>query len=51
MKPGNPLVKHLSRKELTPQEELQCVNLTLRIENERLIKDYTTEMVVVLKHE
>ena len=48
-KPGNPLVKYLHRKELTPLEELQYENLKLRIENERLKKGYTTEEVMVLK--
>lgn len=48
-KPGNPLAKYLSRKELTPLEKLQYENLVLRIENERLKKGYTSEEVMALK--
>lgn len=48
-KPGNPLAKYLSRKELTPLEKLQYENLVLKIENERLKKGYTSEEVMALK--
>lgn len=48
-KPGNPLVKYMRRKELTPLEQLQYENMKLRIENERLKKGYTTEEVMAIK--
>ena len=40
-KPGNPLAKYSSRKELTYTEQLEYENMKLRIENERLKKGYT----------
>ena len=39
-KPGNPLLKYSSKKELTPLEQLEYENMLLRIENERLKKGY-----------
>ena len=39
-KPGNPLVKYSSRKELSDFEKLEYENMKLRIENERLKKGY-----------
>lgn len=39
-KPGNPLVKFSSKKNLTDMEKLQYENMKLRIENERLKKGY-----------
>lgn len=39
-KPGNPLIKYSSRKELTELEKLEYENMRLRIENERLKKGY-----------
>lgn len=39
-KPGNPLMKYSSRKELTELEKLEYENMKLRIENERLKKGY-----------
>ena len=39
-KPGNPLLKYSSRKELTELEKLEYENMKLRIENERLKKGY-----------
>ena len=42
-KPGNPLAKYLSRKELSYTEQLEYENMKLRIENERLKKGYTQE--------
>ncbi len=42
-KPGNPLAKYSSRKELTYTEQLEYENMKLRIENERLKKGYTQE--------
>ena len=39
-KPGNPLAKYSSRKELTDIEKLEYENIRLRIENERLKKGY-----------
>lgn len=39
-KPGNPLAKYSSRKELTDIEKLEYENMRLRIENERLKKGY-----------
>jgi transposase-like protein len=48
-KPGNPLSKYQSKKQLTDLEKLQYENMKLRIENERLKKGYTTEEVMALK--
>ena len=42
-KPGNPLAKYSSRKELTYTEQLEYENMKLKIENERLKKGYTQE--------
>ena len=42
-KPGNPLVKYSSRKELSYTEQLEYENMKLRIENERLKKGYTSK--------
>lgn len=42
-KPGNPLAKYSSRKELSEIEKLEYENLKLRIENERLKKGYTSK--------
>ena len=39
-KPGNPLSKFSNRKSLSEIEQLQCENMKLRIENERLKKGY-----------
>lgn len=39
-KPGNPLTKYSSKKELTELEKLEYENMKLRIENERLKKGY-----------
>ena len=39
-KPGNPLVKYSSKKNLTDIEKLEYENMKLRIENERLKKGY-----------
>ena len=39
-KPGNPLCKFSSKKNLTELEQLQYDNMKLRIENERLKKGY-----------
>ena len=39
-KPGNPLSKYSSKKNLTEIEKLQYENMKLRIENERLKKGY-----------
>ena len=39
-KPGNPLMKYSSKKELTDLEKLEYENMKLRIENERLKKGY-----------
>ena len=39
-KPGNPLSKYSSKKNLTEMEQLQYENMKLRIENERLKKGY-----------
>lgn len=44
-KPGNPLMKYSTRKELTEFEKLQYENMKLRIENERLKKGYIVEGV------
>lgn len=51
-KPGNPLCKYSSKKNLTEIEQLQYENMKLRIENERLKKGYLMEgdgSVVVFK--
>ena len=48
-KPGNPLLKYSSKKELTPLEQLEYENMLLRIENERLKKGYTEEDVIIAK--
>lgn|SRR5574344_629817 len=42
-KPGNPLCKYSSKKNLTDIEKLEYENLKLRIENERLKKGYMVE--------
>ena len=42
-KPGNPLAKYSSRKELSYTEQLEYENMKLRIENERLKKGYTSK--------
>ena len=39
-KPGNPLSKYSSKKNLTEIEKLEYENMKLRIENERLKKGY-----------
>ena len=43
IKPGNPLAKYQSKKNLTDIEKLQYKNMKLRIENERLKKSYMVE--------
>lgn len=51
-KPGNPLMKYSSKKNLTDIEKLQYENMNLRIENERLKKGYLVKgdgSVVVFK--
>ena len=51
-KPGNPLVKYSSRKELSELEKLEYENMKLRIENERLKKGYLVKgdgSIVVFK--
>ncbi len=48
-KPGNPLVKFQSRKELSYIEQLEYDNLKLRIENERLKKGYTSKEADLVK--
>jgi transposase-like protein len=51
-KPGNPLSKFSSRKQLSEMEQLQYENMKLRIENERLKKGYLVKgdgSVVVFK--
>lgn len=51
-KPGNPLSKYSSRKNLTETEQLQYENMKLRIENERLKKGYLVKgdgSIVVFK--
>ena len=51
-KPGNPLSKYSSRKNLTEMEQLQYENMKLRIENERLKKGYLVKgdgSIVVFK--
>lgn len=40
IKPGNPLAKYQSKKQLTDIEKLEYENMKLRIENERLKKGY-----------
>ena len=42
-KPGNPLARYSSRKELSYTEQLEYENMKLRIENERLKKGYTSK--------
>ena len=39
-KPGNPLMKYSKRNQLSELEKLEYENMKLRIENERLKKDY-----------
>ncbi len=39
-KPGNPLARYSSKKELTKEEQLEYENMKLRIENELLKKGY-----------
>lgn len=39
-KPGNPLSKYSSKKNLTKEEQLEYENMKLRIENELLKKGY-----------
>ena len=39
-KPGNPLCKYQSKKNLTKAEQLEYENMKLRIENELLKKGY-----------
>ena len=51
-KPGNPLAKYSSRKNLSDIEKLQYENMKLRIENERLKKGYLVKgdgSVVIFK--
>lgn len=51
-KPGNPLSKFSSRKNLSEMEQLQYKNMKLRIENERLKKGYLVKgdgSIVVFK--
>ena len=51
-KPGNPLCKYSSKKNLSEMEKLQYENMKLRIENERLKKGYLVKgdgSVVVFK--
>ena len=48
-KPGNPLTKYSSKKNLTKIEKLEYENMLLRIENERLKKGYTEEDVIIAK--
>lgn len=51
-KPGNPLAKYRSKKQLTPIEALQYENMKLRLENERLKKGYQVKgdgTVVIFK--
>ena len=43
IKPGNPLAKYQSKKQLTDLEKLEYENMKLRIENERLKKGYMVE--------
>lgn len=42
-KPGNPLVKYSSKKNLSDIERLEYENMKLKIENERLKKGYLVE--------
>lgn len=42
-KPGNPLSKHMNKKQLNDIEKLEYENMKLRIENERLKKGYMVE--------
>jgi len=42
-KPGNPLAKYQSKKQLSNIEKLEYENMKLRIENERLKKGYIVE--------
>lgn len=44
-KPGNPLCKYSSKKELTREENLEFENMKLRIELERLKKGYIVKGV------
>lgn len=39
-KPGNPMCKYSSKKNLTKEEQLEYENMKLRIENEMLKKGY-----------
>ena len=48
-KPGNPMAKYSSRKELTYTEQLEYENMRLRIENERLKKGYTSKEADLVK--
>ena len=51
-KPGNPLCKYSSKKNLSEMEKLQYENMKLRIENERLKKGYLVKgdgSIVVFK--
>ncbi|XMB85541.1 helix-turn-helix domain-containing protein [Mycoplasmatota bacterium WC44] len=48
-KPGNPLAKFSKRKDLSELEQLQYENMKLRIENERLKRGYTNEIVEKIK--
>lgn len=48
-KPGNPLTKFQSRKELTELEKLQYENMKLRIENARLKKGYINEEAMSIR--
>ena len=42
-KPGNPLAKYSSKKNLTKEEQLEYDNMKLRIENEMLKKGFLTK--------
>lgn len=48
-KPGNPLVRFQSKKNLTKLEQLEYENMKLRIENERLKKGYTNEEAMSIR--
>ena len=51
-KPGNPLAKYSSRKELNETEKLELEIMKLKIENERLKKGYLVKgdgSIVVFK--
>ena len=53
-KPGNPLAKYNSKKQLSNIEKLQYENMKLKIENERLKKGYLIRgdgQIVVLDKE